>query len=276
MKMAGDKIARLLPVRGRAGRPFRRAAKPGLRQKGLLKTMWNRWSLNNLPEVVVSTLHTNSPVDVGEKVVGVKVIPLVVTDQTIGQVERICRPGLPAVNVLPYRKIHLGVIITGHEVKNGRIKDGFAPVVKEKAAYFGLEEPPLLYVEDDAAQIAACIGQLVDRGCQMVIVTGGMSVDPDDVTPTGIRLAGARLVKYGAPVLPGAMFMLSYLGEIPVIGLPACAMYFRTTVLDLLLPRLLVGEKITARQISALGHGGLCRGCRDCRFPGCSFGKGGN
>ncbi len=275
---AGEKIARLLAGSGlQLEGPAEGRINLVSLQRGLLKVDIEQINaLNNLPDVIASTIHTNSPVTQGEKVAGVKVIPLVVSKETIRQVEQVCPPGYPPVNVLPYHKINLGVIITGYEVKHGRIKDGFAPVIKEKAAYYGLDDPPLLYVEDDASQIAACIKQLIDQGCQIVIVTGGMSVDPDDVTPTGIKLAGAGLVKYGAPVLPGAMFMLSYLGEIPVIGLPACAMYFRTTVLDVLLPRILVGEKITARHIAELGHGGLCRGCSSCRFPNCSFGKGGN
>ncbi len=275
---AGEKIARMLAGSGlQLEGPSEGRINLVSLQRGLLKIDVEQINaLNSLPEVVVSTIHTNSPVDKGEKVAGVKVIPLVVSDHTIRQVEQICSPGCYPLSVLQYYKISLGVIITGHEIKNGRIKDGFAPVIKGKAAYFGLDDPHLLYVDDDAPRIAAAINKLLEKGCRMVIVTGGMSVDPDDVTPTGIKLSGAELVKYGAPVLPGAMFMLSYLGEIPVIGLPACAMYFRTTILDVLLPRILTGEKITARHISKLGHGGLCRGCSPCRFPNCSFGKGGN
>ncbi len=275
---AGEKIARLIAGSGlKLEGPSEGRINLVSLKRGVLKIDVEKLNaLNALPEVVVSTIHTGSPVDRGELVAGVKVIPLVVSEETLRQVEQVCSPKNSVLSVRPYQKIKLGVIITGYEIKHGRIKDGFAPVIKEKAAYYGLDAPSLLYVDDNASQIAACIKQLTDQGCRVIIVTGGMSVDPDDVTPTGIRLAGALLVKYGAPVLPGAMFMLSYLDEAPVIGLPACAMYFRTTVLDVLLPRLLAGEKITARQIAELGHGGLCRGCRVCRFPNCSFGKGGN
>ncbi|HHX88039.1 MAG TPA: molybdopterin-binding protein [Firmicutes bacterium] len=274
---AGEKIAQLLAGSGlQLEGPSEGRLNLVSLQRGLLKVDIEQVkALNSIPDVIVSTIHTNSPVDAGEKVAGIKVIPLVVSEKIIRQVEQACPPDCPPINVLPYRKVKLGVIITGYEIKQGRIKDGFAPVIKEKAAYYGLDEPPVIYVEDDAPWIASCIKQLLEKGCQMVIVTGGMSVDPDDVTPTGIKMAGAKLVKYGAPVLPGAMFMLAYLGETPVIGLPACAMYFRSTVLDVLLPRILAGEKISARHIAELGHGGLCRGCSSCRFPNCSFGKGG-
>ena len=135
-------------------------------------------------------------------------------------------------------------------------------------------EPEISLCVDDADQIASAIEQMLGRGCNLIIVTGGMSVDPDDTTPTGIKKAGADIVKYGAPALPGAMFLLAYKGDVPLIGLPACAMYFKSTVLDIILPRLLAGERVTAAEIAALGHGGLCRRCETCFFPKCSFGKG--
>lgn len=274
---AGEKIARLLAGSGLELRgPSEGRINLIASRRGLLKIdVPTIDALNRLPDLVVSTFHTNSPVDRGENVVGVKVIPLVVQEESIHAVEEIVPPGRPAVNVLPYQKINLGVIITGSEVKEGRIKDGFASVVRGKTRYYGLEDPPLLYVEDKAEKIAAAIRQLIDGGSRLLVVTGGMSVDPDDVTPAGIRLTGAETVKYGAPVLPGAMFMLAYRGDIPIIGLPACALFYRATVFDVILPRILAGERLTAGDISKLGHGGLCRGCSSCRFPHCSFGKGG-
>ncbi len=242
-------------------------------RQGLLKvdaTCLNR--INMIPGVVVSTLHTNTHVEAGEKVAGTKVIPLVVKKKLVERVEATCSRGAP-VAVLPYRSLVPGAVITGREVVDGRTRDGFAPVLAEKAAFFGLAEPRVVFARDDRDEIAARITGLIDGGCSLVIVTGGMSVDPDDVTPAAIRKTGARVVRYGAPVLPGAMFMLAYRGDVPVVGLPACAMYFKITVLDLILPRLLVGEKIKAREIAGLGHGGLCRRCLSCVFPNCSFGK---
>ncbi len=244
-------------------------------QRGLLKVDVSLLKeINNVADVTVATLHTNSPVEAGEKVAGAKVIPLVVAETVVQQVEVICARGKPVLSVLPYLKAKVGLVITGSEVIEGRIKDGFAAVLQQKAVFFGLDEPIVLYAEDDAVVIAARIGELLSRQCNLIVVTGGMSVDPDDVTPLGIKKAGADIVKYGAPVLPGAMFLLAYHGNVAVIGLPACAMYYSTTVLDILLPRIMAGKKVTAQDIVDLGHGGLCRRCEKCFYPHCSFGKG--
>lgn len=230
--------------------------------------------INSAPQVVVSTLHTNSPVEAGQKVAGAKVIPLVVKSSVVERVEAVCAGGAPVISVLPYNKMKMGVVITGREVAEGRTKDAFAPVLKDKAANYGLELGGLHYAVDNKDVIAGYIKELLVSGCNLIVVTGGMSVDPDDVTPAAIRKAGAKIVSYGAPVLPGAMFLLAYKGRVPVVGLPACAMYYQTTVLDLFLPRLMVGETIKKADIAALGHGGLCRRCQPCSFPNCSFGKG--
>jgi hypothetical protein len=243
---------------------------------GLLKIDAARLlNINEVPDVIVASLHNNSPVKAAEKVAGTKVIPLVVKEETVQAVEAICAAGNTPVSVLPYQTYKIGGLITGREVFEGRIKDGFAPVLKDKATCYNLEEPLISYCPDDANRICASISHLIDEGCNLIVITGGMSVDPDDVTPTGIRKTGAEIVKYGAPALPGAMFLLAYKGDIPLVGLPACAMYYKTTIFDLILPRLLAGERVTARDIAALGHGGLCRQCEVCVFPDCSFGKGG-
>ncbi len=243
---------------------------------GLLKVDVPRLhEINGILDVVVATLHNNSPVGSGEKVAGAKVIPLVVKESIIMAVERICSAKGPVIQVLPYRPFKIGGLITGREVYEGRIKDGFAPVLVEKASHFNLEKPLIRYCPDEADLIATSIEELIASGCTMVVVTGGMSVDPDDVTPTGIRKTGAEMIKYGAPALPGAMFLLAYKEELPLIGLPACAMYFKNTIFDIILPRLLAGEKVSSADIAALGHGGLCRQCETCVFPNCSFGKGG-
>ena len=244
--------------------------------RGLLKIDLSRLQrINCIPDVVVATLHSGTPVDLGERVAGAKVIPLIVNEETVGEVEQICREASPLLQVLPYLSFKLGGVITGREVLDGRIQDAFAPVLVQKAAAYGLDQPSIRFAGDDGDQIAASIEELLADGCNLIIITGGMSVDPDDVTPSGIKKTGAELVKYGAPALPGAMFLLAYKGEVPLIGLPACAMYFQNTVLDILLPRLLAGERVAAAEIAALGHGGLCRRCETCFYPRCSFGKGG-
>lgn len=244
---------------------------------GLLKVNSEAvFKINSIPDVVVATLHNNSPVKAGEVVAGAKVVPLAVSESAVEQVEKICRQQGPPLYVMQYKKLKMGGVITGREVVEGRIKDAFAPVLKEKASSFGLDNPQIIFATDDAGVIADGIKKLADSGCSLIVVTGGMSVDPDDVTPQAIRMTGAQIVKYGAPVLPGAMFLLAYLKDVPVVGLPACGMFFRTTVLDVILPRLLAGEKVTSRDIAGLGYGGLCRRCEVCRYPNCSFGKGGS
>ena len=245
-------------------------------RRGLLKinvSLVN--TLNSLPDMVVSTLHTHTPVEKGQKVAATRVIPLVVREELLEKVEAHCQAApSPPVTVVPYKTMRVAAVITGREVKEGRIRDAFAPVLQEKVDFFGFEPLEFVYVEDDVTAIAGHIEGFLKKGIDLIMVTGGMSVDPDDVTPTAIKRQ-ARVVKYGAPVLPGAMFLLAYAGEVPVIGLPACAMYFKNTVLDILLPRIVTGEKLTAADIASLGHGGLCHSCDSCVFPNCSFGKGG-
>ncbi len=245
--------------------------------QGLLKVDSNRLlEINSIPDVIAATLHNNTPLDKGEKVAGAKVIPLAVKEDTITAVEDICLREKPILEIKAYRNFKIGGIITGREVFEGRVKDGFAPVLAQKANRYGQAEPDINYCADDINRISTLIKEQIGAGCNMVIVTGGMSVDPDDVTPTAINKTGAEVIKYGAPALPGAMFMLAYLGQVPVVGLPACAMYYENTILDILLPRMLAGERITAADIAALGHGGLCQRCDICTFPKCSFGKGSN
>ncbi len=231
--------------------------------------------VNNLPEVIFSTLTNNTPVKEGDMVAGTKVIPLTVKEQVVRRFEEICQKNGPLVEVVPYQKKKVGLIVTGSEVYAGRIKDTFGPVLQNKVADFGSEVISFNYAPDDAEVIASKINEAIDCGAEIVLVSGGMSVDPDDVTPLGIRLSGAEIIKYGAPILPGAMFLLAYRGDVPVIGVPACGMYYRITVLDLVLSRILTGERLTCEDIVAYAHGGLCRSCNVCHYPKCSFGQAG-
>jgi len=233
-------------------------------------------AINDLPDVILSTLPNNTVVNKGDLLAGTKVIPLVVPEQTVLTAENICRQAGWVIKVLPFQKLKVGVVITGNEVYKKRIRDGFGPVITEKVESFGSTVMGIDYAPDDVEIIAAKINKMAAGGAGIVIVTGGMSVDPDDVTPKAIRLTGATVEKYGAPALPGAMFMLAYLGNIPVMGVPACGMFFKITIVDLLLPRLLAGERVTRKDIVALANGGLCRACPECRYPNCTFGKGTN
>lgn len=230
--------------------------------------------INALPNIALATLPTNTVVERDEIVAGIKVIPLVVPETLLHQAAEIMQQG-SIVTVKPFGRKRFGMVVTGAEVYYRRIPDSFGPVLTKKINEFGSEVLTLDIVPDDVTQIAATIKKQVVSGVEVILVTGGMSVDPDDLSPSGIRAAGVEIMQYGAPLMPGAMFLLGYLREIPVLGVPACSMYFQTTILDLVLPGILTGERIAKQDIIRWGHGGLCRSCEKCRFPHCSFGCGG-
>ena len=171
------------------------------------------------------------------------------------------------------RTAKVGIVTTGSEIYNGIIKDKFGDILRDKFAKLGCTVTEQLFADDDDRMIADKILELKAHGADFIAVTGGMSVDPDDRTPAGIRLAGTEIITYGAPVLPGAMFLLGYLEDTPVVGLPGCVMYHGASVFELVVPRLLAGERMTRREIKKLGHGGMCRGCAICHYPNCGFGK---
>ncbi len=229
--------------------------------------------VNDQPLVICATLPNNTPVKKDQMVAGTKVIPLVVEEKDIVAAEEACRRAGSVIEVKPYHKKKVGCVITGSEVYYNRIPDGFAPVITEKVEQYGSEILEITYAPDDLDMITEKILDLKAKGADLIFTTGGMSVDPDDLTPSAIRKSGADIVIYGASALPGAMFMMAYLGEIPILGVPACGMFFRTTVVDLLLPRIFADEKIVKRDITSLGAGGLCMQCETCVWPKCTFGK---
>jgi molybdopterin biosynthesis enzyme len=231
-------------------------------------------AVNSVEDVVLGTLHTHQPVKKGRQVAGTRVIPLVVEEHNIRRVEAIAKETPPVIQVKPFRPTTVGIVTTGSEIYSGRIRDKFGPVLYEKFEELGSRVLRQVFVSDRVELTVSAIRDLVGEGAEMVAVTGGMSVDPDDQTPAAIRETGARVVTYGAPTFPGAMFMLAYLGDVPVLGLPGCVMYYRASIFDLVVPRLLAGEEVTRADVVALGHGGLCSGCADCRYPVCGFGKG--
>lgn len=243
-------------------------------QSGLLRVYRPVVDLvNSQEDAALATLHDAQPVAQGQVVAGVRVLPLVVREEMLAAVEKTVAEKGPALEVKPWRRLKIGAIVTGTEVASGRVRDAFAPAVRAKLGAFGNDLDRLLYLPDGAEGIASAIREMVDQGMEMVLVCGGMSVDADDTTPAGIRESGAEVVVRGTPVFPGAMFMLAYLGEVPVLGLPACVMHDPATVFDLVLPRLLAGEKLAREDLLSRGVGGLCRQCPDCYFPACSFGK---
>ncbi len=228
--------------------------------------------VNSLEQIVLATRHANSLVQEGDVLAGTRVVPLVIDEERVRAVEEICR-GRSVLEVKPLRRLKVGLVITGSEVYHGRIQDAFGPVLVNKFEALGSEVAGKVYVPDDLEQIAAEVKSWLEQGVDMIAVSGGMSVDPDDLTPGAIKAAGAELIGYGAPVLPGSMFLLGYFGSVPVVGLPGCVMYSKATVLDLVLPRILAGERISRQDFVELGYGGLCLGCAECKFPVCPFGK---
>jgi hypothetical protein len=243
-------------------------------QDGLLKIDVGRLNnINAIPDVMMATLHTDQLVSVGQVVAGTRIIPLTIKEEKLQAAEAHCGPADSVAAVKPLRPHRVGLITTGSEVYQQRIEDRFGPVVREKITVLGSRLLRQIYVPDDIPMTVAAIEALIAEGAQIVLITGGMSVDPDDRTPASIRATGAEVITYGAPVLPGAMFMLAYLRDLPIIGLPGCVMYHQTSIFDLLLPRILAGERLSRADIIALGHGGMCRGCEECRYPSCGFGK---
>lgn len=230
-------------------------------------------ALNNFEEVSVATIHGNVAVHGGEALAGTRVVPLVVAEELVCKAESLARDFAPLLEVQPYLFRKVGLVITGNEVFSRRIEDRFAPVVLEKLSRFPARIVRQVIVNDETERIRSAVLALVADGAQLVVITGGMSVDPDDRTPAAIRATGARVVTYGTPVLPGSMLMLAYLGEVPVLGLPGCVMFNKTTVFDLILPRLFAGEQLTRKSFTEMAVGGLCGNCEPCRYPRCHFGK---
>lgn len=231
-------------------------------------------AFNMLGEVMCATRHTNTLVRKGQTVAGTRAIPLVVARDTVERAVAAANASADGVlRVLPIKKAKAGLMITGNEVYYGRIKDKFEPVIRQKVAELGGDIIDVVFLPDDDQQIADAALRMVEQGANIVISTGGMSVDPDDRTRHAMEKAGVRKMVYGSAVLPGAMFMVGYLGSVPVLATPACSMYSSRTILDLILPRVLAGETITRTEIAMLGHGGLCLGCAECTYPRCPFGK---
>ena len=241
---------------------------------GLLKVEVEAlYQFNLLGEVMCATLHNNTPVKQGEQLAGTRLIPLVSKRGIVNVAVEIAEKAGGIIRVAQLKQAKAGLIITGNEVFHGRIKDAFEPVLRKKLEKLGSEVVAVRFAPDNIETIAAEIKACLDAGADLIITSGGMSVDPDDVTRLGIARAGAKDIVYGSPVLPGAMFLVGYIGEVPVLGLPACGMFHRITIFDLILPRVLCGEKITRQDIARLGHGGLCRLCKTCNYPICGFGK---
>ena len=245
---------------------------------GLLKIDVDKLrAVNSLGEMMIATRHTNTTVKKGDKLVGTRIIPLLIEQEKMEKAKEVAGDR-PILSLIPFKKKKVGIVTTGNEVFYGRIKDTFGPVVAEKVKEFGADVIGQTIVNDDMEKLTKAVEEFIEQGADMVLCTGGMSVDPDDKTPGAIKNTGARIVSYGAPVLPGAMMLLAYYEkdgrELPIVGLPGCVMYAKRTVFDLVLPRLMADDMVTSDDLAGLGLGGLCLSCDVCTFPNCGFGKG--
>jgi len=228
---------------------------------------------NLIPDVMCASIHNNSPVTKGQALAGTRAVPLVIHRATLDRAVDVARRHYPVFAVKIFNPLRARLVITGNEIYDGRIEDKFETIVKAKLAAYGAVLAETVILPDDEERIARKIGQFLDADTDLIITTGGMSVDPDDVTRSAIIKTGIDAIHYSAAVLPGAMFQIAYKGDVPIAGIPACALYHQTTIFDLILPRLLAGEKPDNRDLAELAHGGLCMDCPTCRFPACSFGK---
>ena len=230
-------------------------------------------AVNSQEDIMIATRKGGTAVRRGDKLAGMRVIPLIIEDEKLRQAEKAAGDE-PLMALHPFIKKTACIVTTGSEVKKGVINDTFTPVVIEKLKAYGIETIATIRSGDGVENVRDAILEMRGKKPDLIFCTGGMSVDPDDNTPGGIRASGARIVTYGAPVLPGAMFLVAYFDDgTAICGLPGCVMYAGATVFDLLLPRLAAGVPVTRGDVVALGEGGLCLGCKPCRYPLCPFGK---
>ena len=242
--------------------------------RGLLKVnVQSLIEVNMVQDICCSARHNNSVVEKDELVAATRAIPLIMDEEVLEKALEVIGKGKPMFSVLPFSSFPAGIVITGNEVYHGVIEDRFAPILRRKLEAYACPILDITFAPDDRAIIAEALKRQLKMGARLLMVAGGMSVDPDDVSRLAIADAGARNIVYGTPVLPGAMFLYADIGDVPVVGIPACVLFFRTTVLDLALPRVMAGEKITRRDLAEMAHGGFCLGCAECRYPVCPFGK---
>lgn len=244
-------------------------------RSGLLKVDVETLTRFNMQgDVMCATRHTHTVVKKGQQLAATRAIPLLIPTDRVTAAVSIAESAEEAVlRVQPMMKANVGVLITGDEVYHGRIEDKFEAIIRKKVADLGGTVMDLAFLPDDDNMIAKAALDMKFRGANVIITTGGMSVDPDDRTRFALKRAGAVDMVYGSAVLPGAMFMVTYLKDVPVLGIPACGLFAETTIFDLIYPRVLAGEKITRRDVAVLGHGGICLKCDECTYPRCAFGK---
>lgn len=264
LSVTDDKMDLLPPREGRVNITSR--------IRGLLAVDVRRLEeMNRIDHVVFTSLPDHYPVKPGDVIGATRIVPLFISEELLERAEHVGRKGL--IKVLPFKPMITGLVITGTEVASGRIPDASARV-EEKLEGYGLELMGKKLVPDSVATIRDAILELLDGGAELIVTTGGLSVDPDDVTKEGVEATGAKIISYGAPVFPGAMFLVARLRGRYILGAPACVYYNTITALDIVIPWVMAGERIRADRIRKLALGGLCFHCPECRYPNCYFGKG--
>ncbi len=242
--------------------------------KGLLKiNVEGLLKINKIEQIIVSTLKNNFLCQNEQIVAATRIIPLATNKKKIEKIENIAKNNSPIISVISFRTLKIGAVVTGSEIYKGLIKDEFDKYVGSKIKKYGSALVKKIVTPDDSELIASVIKELKDFGVDLILITGGLSVDPDDVTLKGVKKSGARLISYGAPVMPGAMFLYAFIDTVPILGIPACIYYYPSTIFDLILPRVLAGDKVTKSDIAEMGHGGLCMNCKVCNYPVCFFGR---
>ena len=270
---AALRMAAMIPVEGARctgpseGKMLLFADRPGMLRvdRALLR------AVNSIGDLTISTLRDHYPVEAGARLASMRIVPLVTEEAQIRRAEELCA-GKKLLELKPYHPRRAGVVITGSEVYTGRVKDKFEPVVRAKLARWPGEIVGVTVCDDDLDMIGSAARAHLAHGADFLIFTGGMSVDPDDLTPTAIRRLGADIVTHGVPAQPGNMTLVAYLGEVPILGIPGAAISMPTTMFDVLLPQIYAGDRFTKEELVGLAEGGLCQLCPQCRFPNCTFG----
>ena len=242
-------------------------------QRGLFRVNRSLLSkINSIGDITICTLPDHYPVEVGARLASMRIVPLVTKEIQILEAERLCAEE-KLLDLRPYQHKKIGVVITGSEVFHGRIQDRFGSVVQEKMGQYPGEIVGITVCEDDVEKIVNAAKMHLENGADFLIFTGGMSVDPDDLSPTAIRKLGADIITHGVPSQPGNMTLVAYLGDIPILGVPGAAIKLPTTVFDVLLPQIFAGDKISREELLELADGGLCQMCSECHWPNCTFGR---
>ena len=228
--------------------------------------------INAIGDLTISTLPDHYPVKPGMRLASMRIVPLVTKETQILAAEALCK-GRKLLDLLSFKPLKAGIIITGSELYHGRIQDKFEAVARRKLAAYPGEVIGATICDDDLNMLVNAAHNYLDQGADFLIFSGGMSVDPDDLTSSAIRQLGCDIISHGVPSQPGNMTLIAYLGDIPVMGVPGAAISLPTTIFDVMLPQIYAGVKFTKNDLINLGDGGLCQLCPSCHFPNCTFGR---